>query len=147
MIALRVAYGVRPVFIRLPLRILITGPRLLRRASLTGYALIKYYLTVSAFRFIAKVLWPDALPDANPHLLSGLGPAVEWTGLSIPRQNCVYVKFKLIDSYNSVCTISNCFSCRRHIFSDSVTIFISFYFFLFNSYHVLCEFFVMVNFL
>ena len=26
-----------------------------------------------------------------------------------------YVKFQLIDSYNIVCTISNCFSCRRHI--------------------------------
>ena len=28
---------------------------------------------------------------------------------------CIYVKFQLIDSYNSVCTISNCFWCRRHI--------------------------------
>ena len=28
---------------------------------------------------------------------------------------CIYVKFKLLDSYNSICTISNCFSCRRNI--------------------------------
>ena len=28
---------------------------------------------------------------------------------------CIYVKFQFIDSYNIVCTISNCFSCRRHI--------------------------------
>ncbi len=28
---------------------------------------------------------------------------------------CIYVKFQLIDSYNSACTISNCFSCRRNI--------------------------------
>ena len=28
---------------------------------------------------------------------------------------CIYVKFKLLDSYNSICTISNCFSCRINI--------------------------------
>ena len=28
---------------------------------------------------------------------------------------CIYVKFKLIDSYNIVCSTRNCFSCRRHI--------------------------------
>ncbi len=28
---------------------------------------------------------------------------------------CIYVKFQLIDSHNSACTITNCFSCRRNI--------------------------------
>ena len=28
---------------------------------------------------------------------------------------CIYVKFKLLESHNSVCTISNCFSCRINI--------------------------------
>ena len=28
---------------------------------------------------------------------------------------CIYVKYQLIDSYNSTCSISNCFSCRGPI--------------------------------